>query len=475
MKIDLSDEKKIKSNNGYDLENIINNIKEKEVKKFLYNSLINDEDLLNKFRVEFSDFFPKLSRESYENKIYTAIHNCSDKRHGFIDYSNTYKYEHAMLEFVDEACRLVDDGDYNTAFIIVTIILDSIPRTDIDDSNGSTGMVADSCIEIIFDILDKINPDDNLLKDILNYVICDVKSLYLYNYGIDLKSILGYFVNGQLYLNEIEESLQIALDNSKDKQYFYCRKDYVDYLIQAYILKGEEENIIKLLEKHYYDENICMMYCDELIKQNKLEAAIKVLKINLYEDSYKSKKYAIKLEQIYHDNKMDEEYKNILYDIFYKYSNYDFDIYLKIKKLYSNTDWNKEKIKIIENIKKDNYSDRILNQIYIVEKMYDDLFLNICNYSMDYIKEYEQYLLPKYNRELLNIYKKSCLNSASKSNNRKSYKNVAIQVRHIIYMNDSNDITKSLLSEINEKYLCNRPAMKEEFESIIKNLNQYFK
>ena len=33
--------------------------------------------------------------------------------------------------------------------------------------------------------------------------------------------------------------------------------------------------------------------------------------------------------------------------------------------------------------------------------------------------------------------------------------------------------TKSILSEINEKYFRNRPAMLDEFENIIKNLNNY--
>lgn len=93
---------------------------------------------------------------------------------------------------------------------------------------------------------------------------------------------------------------------------------------------------------------------------------------------------------------------------------------------------------------------------------------------MGYIKEYEKYLLPKYNNELLNIYKNSCLNSASKSSNRKSYRDVAIQINHIINMDNSSDVVMSILSEINEKYFRNRPAMVDEFENVIKNLGQYF-
>lgn len=233
-----------------EIDSIINEIDDKKLRQFLYNSLINDSNLLNKFRVEFSDFFPKLTKREYRNKINAAISACADEKYNYISYKNSYNYEYAMLEFVSEANKLVDIKDYNTAFTIVTVLLDSIPKTDIDDSNGSTGMVADSCIEIIFDILNEINKDDKLLKDIIDYVISDVKSLYLYNYGIDLNDILKYFINEHLYLDDIKNSLEITLDNFKDEKYFYNRKNYVNYLSQIYKLTGEEEKNIELLEKY---------------------------------------------------------------------------------------------------------------------------------------------------------------------------------------------------------------------------------
>ena len=106
--------------------------------------------------------------------------------------------------------------------------------------------------------------------------------------------------------------------------------------------------------------------------------------------------------------------------------------------------------------------------------MYDELFFNVCNHDMNYVKEYENYLLPKYNSELLDIYKESCLDLASRSSNRKSYRDVAIQINHIINMDNSSDIVRSVLNEINTKYFRNRPAMLDEFENVIKSLSEYF-
>ena len=468
MKIDF--ENKISSiDNSYNLEDIVNKVEEKNLRKFLYTNIVNDSDLLNRFRVEFSNYFPKLSKESYRNKIYQAINKCSSN--GFIDYNNASNYEHVMYEFTNEAKRLVNNGDYETALTIATVILDSIPNTDIDDSNGSTGAVADTTIEIIFDILTKIHDKNNpLLKSILDYVIEEVKTIDLYNYGIDLKQILKYFIDKEWYLDEIKVDLELALDNSSSKSYFYSRKYYVEYLIKIYELKSEQNNIIKISTG---DSNILLKYVDELIKNNKLKEAIKILEERLDDKDYKSRNYADKLAEIFLTNNMMDEYKDILYGMFYKFNKYDIDIYRKIKKLYSSECWNIEKNKIIENVKKDKFSDRYLNNIFIEEKMYDELYLNICGYKMEYVENYENYLLPKYNNELLNIYMESCLDDAQHSNNRNKYRDVAINVNHIIKMDNSNETVKLLLNEINEKYFRSRPAMLDEFKNIIKNLDEY--
>lgn len=462
------------NSNNYDLKNIINNVDDKKLRKFIYDGLMNDSSLLNKFRVEFSDNFPKLSKKHYENKIYNAISNCSDG-YGFIDYNDTYRYRYAMYEYTNEAKKLVEENDYQTAFNIVTIILDSIPDTGIDDSDGSTSMVADDCIDVLLKILEKVTDKSNsVLKEILDYVIEEVKTANLYNYGIDLKEILKYYVDNKLYLSDIGVSLEKALDSSRDKSYFYNRYNYIEYLIRIYKENNENDKIITLLEKYSFDEKVCMMYVDELVKMNKTNDAIKVLKDKIKkEDSYVVNRYAKKLSEIYWDNKMIDEYKENLYGIFCNYPKYDIGVYCKIKKLYSSDEWNIEKKKIIDMIKKDDTDNKNLNKIYIEEEMFDELFKNVCNHHMRYIEEYDKYLLPKYKNEILEIYKKSCLIDAEKAKNRKAYRDVAVLVNHVVILDNGGEVAKSLLKEIDENYFRNRPAMKDEFRGVINKLSNY--
>lgn len=461
--------------NPYSLWDVVHKIDEAELKQFIYNNLVGDSNLLNRFRVQFSHYFPKLSKKDYQNKVYNSIRSCCD-RHGFIDYSSAGEYEGAMFEYVRESEKLIDRKDYDTAFTIITTLLDSIPRTDIDDSNGSTGMVADSCIDLIHDIIDEIHgTDEDILKRILDYTRNEIETSCLCNYGIDLKEILEYFIGYHLYLDDIESSLLKGLEASRKKEYFYGRTDYIEYLIQIYKFHNQTDKIMNILEEFSFDRDICMKYVDKLMSVDRKEDAIELLKGRLGGRDFENRFYADKLSQIYFDNQMQDEYRDILYDVFYKYSKYSFDTYLKIKALYSKEEWATEKSEIIHTIMNDSGSCSDLNKIYIEEEMYDELFMNISEYHMDYIKPYEKYLLPKYQKELLDIYKHSCLHDAERASNRKEYRNVAIAVNYIIHMEGSHDTVQSLLKKIHERYFRNRPAMLDEFKSVIKNLSDYIK
>ena len=93
----------------------------------------------------------------------------SGGRDGFIDYEKSWDYENAMYEIINEIAKVVDNENYDLAFDSLAYLLDTIPDTDIDDSNGSTSSIADNCIDKIKDIFYKtLNKDSNLTKKIFS-------------------------------------------------------------------------------------------------------------------------------------------------------------------------------------------------------------------------------------------------------------------------------------------------------------------
>lgn len=105
--------------------------------------------------------------------------------------------------------------------------------------------------------------------------------------------------------------------------------------------------------------------------------------------------------------------------------------------------------------------------------MIDELYQNVLNRSMDYVKQYEKYLLPKYHNEVLDIYVESCIRKAEYTCNRSNYRKLAISVNHLIKTEDSDRAAKKLLRYLNDNYFCKRPAMKEEFSYVIKDMEKY--
>ena len=77
--------------------------------------------------------------------------------------------------------------------------------------------------------------EDLLLKGILDYVLEEVQSLDLYNYGIHLYEMLEYFIQKQLYLEKIKKAIQVSLKSNEDKS-SYIKRKYIKYLEQMDIL-----------------------------------------------------------------------------------------------------------------------------------------------------------------------------------------------------------------------------------------------
>ena len=466
------DNENLDENNNYttkekEIRDSLRTINKIELDDFLVELLIEDRDVYDKFRLRFNKSFPSLTIEDYENKIYSAIES-SAGRDGFIDYHESWDYTKNMHKIISEVNTLVDNREYDLAFEVARTILETIPETDIDDSNGSTGEVADSCIEIIERILEFILYDENVLaKKILDYILSEIKTEYLSNYAIDLYPLLNLYVERNIYLDEIEKGLLESLELGRSKKYFWNTKHYVDILVDIYNNEDSKKKIINLLKKYSNDNYICLKLVDEYLNADNVNDAITLLKNRLKEDS--NRDYAYKLSEIYQKENMMEEYKNILYKLLYELDKYNIDIYKKIKYLYSNKDWLIEREKIISRILKEakgnTYITDILN-IYIEEKKYDDMYNLLKDKDMSTIMRYEEYLLPKYNKELISIYVKCCKSFASKAFNRSMYSELARDMLHIKKMQNSENEYTKLLEEMREKYR-NKPAMQDELSQVL--------
>lgn len=452
----LNDKMELKKD---DIKGILNKINEKELKSFLEIIIKNDENIYDMFRRRFASYFPKVSAREYKRKIMNAIKEAGG-RDGFIDYQEGYEYTHKMYGFITEASQLVDNKDYETAFTIIKIILDSIPDTDIDGSNGEVGDVAYSCTEVITKILDEAPKDDKTIKDIFDYVALELETHNLNNYGIELDELILQFIENDIFLNECEKVLLKAIKGcTNDKWYRYHKRYYLEYLETLYDKTSDDVKRLNLIKDNLDVDKTFRKYVDILMDEKDTNEIInKLLK---YREKYpQHKKYiSDKLLEIY--DKTTKEYKNELYNAFFDYDKYNFDKYIQIKSLYSKDEWQNERINIISKIDKDNIG--ILSKIFVNENMIDDLFELVKDTYM--INTYEDYLLPKYRDEVIGKHIETCMKKLKFASNRSVYREIAGNLSHIKKLDIKKKYINDFITYIKKEY-SNKPALMDEISHI---------
>lgn len=458
----LTNEKLDNTKNDESIRTILDKIDEKELKDFLENLIENEESIYDLFRRKFVNYFPKISPATYKRKIESAIREAGG-RDGFIDYNEGWNYTRKMYEFTNEALNLVEKGDYETAFVIARIILDSIPDTAIDGSNGETGEVANSCIEVIVNVLDKASKNDKTVEDILDYILIELKTHNLSNYGIELDDLIINFIRDGLFLQKCEIALINAIKDCDDsKWYSYSKRYYLDYLEELYDKQGNNLKKRKLIENNLDTIEMFEKYVEILMNEKDTKEII----INLinYRKKYPNhQKYITdKLLEIYYRDNMTLEYKDGLYQAFFEFDKYNFEKYIKIKQLYNKEEWITEIEKIISEIEKSSNKTDILAKIFIEEKMIDRLYELVKDNNIYY---YEDYLLPKYRNELIEKYIEKCKRNLKFASNRSNYRNIAEELMHIKKL-DTNKKYITLFLEYIKKEYANKPALMDEISHV---------
>ena len=345
-----------------------------------------------------------------------------------------------MYKILTEVETLVDKRHNELAFSVIKEILDSIPDTEIDDSNGSTGEIAYSCIEIIGKILVATTSDQEVSKKILDYLLEEVVTDRLSNYGIELCTLFHFYIEHNLYLETIEKSLLSALEQGKNKKYFWHENEYVEYLLDIYQQRQEKDKKFKLLKQYSTNQGICFQLVDEYLNLDQIDDAISLLKKRIKTTNEAS--YAWKLSEIYQANHQANEYKDILYQILYHLDKYSIKAYRKLKELYPKKEWltvREEIIRTLSKSKKNSLADVIIH--------------------------YEEYLLPQFNKELIKIYIDYCKRLVRVASNRHEYKTLAQYMKHIKKMKNSSKEYDELYTSIKEQYK-NKPTLQDELSKI---------
>lgn len=130
-----------------ELEDIIREIPEEEVRELLLEQVNADERLKKRILVQYAKEIGEKQMICLKKELDRIVYRYAD-RYGFIDWHNAHSYARAMQEFLgDNVETLIQQGNLMQAFELTNAVFIKVGNQDMDDSDGETELLAEVCCE----------------------------------------------------------------------------------------------------------------------------------------------------------------------------------------------------------------------------------------------------------------------------------------------------------------------------------------
>ena len=450
-----------------ELEDVIKNIDESEVRNILLELALKDDSLQNQILTKYVDKISPVQMNRLKQEVEMIAWKYSD-RSGYVDYYHAMDYVHDLEAFLDENVQnLIDKKLIMQAFELTNEVFHMVGNQDIDDSDGGTTWIANSCYEYWKQILDQATDEqrDQMFQWFKgrpqNYVID-----YMEDYISDF--LMDEFHDTSMLLEKLR-MLDELIERAGDKT--DCGSLYSSYY-------GFENIILKRLqimkELNYSEDEI-----NEYRTKFRHFSAIRELEIKEYLDK---KAYDKAIEVLEESKKLDKEYAGLVS----KYSEQLIQIYHKTGQ---QEDYKKELICQVFSCRQDNlenvkllkatcdeeewctYREQILNsnsclgikfRFLEFEELYDRLLKTIVESGSIYtLDQYEKVLKKKFPDIVRDTYVNYVRKHAESVCDRKAYKGLMTYLKKITKYPDGRGKADQIAKEWKVIYR-RRPAMMDE-------------
>lgn len=447
---------------------LIATVDQKQLRRYIYEKFKDDtsfkDDFINKFQQEITpeDLY------NYENMLENIFHIDVVELYNENGFYQEAPFQKYLENFINEKISLLyKNGEYSYVTQLLYIIYDNISQKDDVTQYIEIDEILKQCNYYMEKIIDAGTPVEK--EEIFNYLINKIRIDYNIKTSKYLIDVCLNKYQSKVFLKQLDEILDELINNQQNIS--------DDVLLSKYELMNKlgytTTEKRRFLEENKSIEKVMRILVNEEINKGNYENAIEYLNYNM---DMHGKTYSLEetllLLSLYNTLKDMENVVMVLKIIIYDFNVEDMDFIIQLKNSMDENQWNDEKIKLIE-FYKENYSYNFLNSLYVEEKDYDNLFLNITsNCQITVIEDFKQYLLDKYNDEILKIYRQVVLNEAKSSKNISGYTLIINYLDLMINYKNSSMIVKDLISVLKNKYNQRKLFMEklEEFE-IINSLN----
>ncbi len=450
------------------VEDLVSGANEEDVRSFLTAVLAGDEKLLLRFH---NTINKQVTREDINNYI-GQVDIIADRylgRNHFISYYEADGFVSELEEIIDEDVRrMIDNGNYLSAFEVMNHIFVLIGDVDMDDSDGGTGILADRIYQLWLELLVKVSSEEKRK-------MFDWFTSHLDGSVIDyLEDYLEQIIVGEFEEKEFEQAKidliedMIARSECKDSDW---SRDYgvgkwaVRYLELLKDKNASDEKIKEVCNRYWKNSSVRRYYVDICMKKKEYDHVLQILdECILLDKQYRGliSEYSEKKKEVYLLQGNRSAYIEQLWKLVLEHEAGNLELYRELKKQYTADEWLVKREEIFKKLPAYAHVERL----YKEEKLYDRLLVYVLNSPGLYaLQEYEKVLKKEYPEQMLNKYKDEVSKMAVRTSDRKNYAHMVSLLRKMQQMKGGSKLVEQIVAEWKIKYK-NRPAMMDELRKL---------
>lgn len=451
-----------------ELLEVIDKIPETELRSILAKLAEENESLRNHIMTKYTSSVSERQMIRLKKEIDNIVYRFSD-RSGFIDWQNAGDFIAAMENFLyDNVKELIEKGACMQAFELTNDVFVKIGNLDIDDSDGGTTMVFDSCYDFWKQILKNCNESDKkqMFQWFENHQSDGTVIDYMEDYISDF--LLNEFQDKRLLekkLQMLDERIAKAGEKTDCGDCWSVHYGYENNILKRLEIMRKldysEEEIQEYRRKNWRFSTVRKLEIEECLEKKKINEAIRILnESKILDKEYPGlvAGYSAKLIDLYKIRKQDKEYKEELIFQVFSCRQDKLDYVNRLKSVCEHVEWETLREKILNG----RTGWQIKYPLLEAEKMYERLLKDIvADGSIFLLDQYETVLKKKFPEQVRDAYTTFIKKQADVVSDRKRYRDLIKYLKKITKYPNGKEIAGNVASEWRACYY-RRSAMMDE-------------
>ncbi len=454
-----------------EIERLLTKIPEQDAKELLIDMLSENEGLKNELQLKYDFQMNAIQMTNLKKEIKNIIYRYGGGR--FIDWQYAYDFCSDLRNFLDDKIPLmIEKRCYLQAFELTNIVFREVGNTDMDDSDGGSSMVAETCYDYWRKFTENCNEND---REIIKNWFRDHKNTdfvidYMEEYVNEFFE--QYFMSeDEIWerMNALDEIIELHRKQNDAGTIYSIRYGYRDVLLQRleymHRLHMPEQDILKyrLMNRHFF----CVreLEISEALENGNKELAVQILEESKQMDTEypeKIKKYSLQLISLYKELGKEDEYREeLIFQLLHCYQS-DLSCYNELKAcISSEAEWDRLTNLIINASKNIYFTCDVLNQ----EKRYEQLMQIIeRENSVNLLDKYEKQLRKTHSERMLRIYANYIIPEMDHANCRKHYRQLVQYLKKMVKCENGKAEAESIARKWRMEYK-RRTALMDELRN----------